>query len=169
MVFVALQLEHGVLRRALLPLRDLQLVSRLRKLALGVLGGLGGERQLFCKAAAPRRQLAQLAGSAQNACAAGDRATRHRAAAIQDLTVERHDAERIRKLTRDRDAAVEILDHDRAAEQVFEDAIVCALVFHKFARKADVAVLVLYARIAQRFAADRRKRQEGRTPAIALL
>ena len=28
-IFVALQLEHGVLRRALLPLRDLQLVSRL--------------------------------------------------------------------------------------------------------------------------------------------
>ena len=98
MIFVALQLEHGVLRRALLPLRDLQLVSRLRKLALGVIGGLGSERQLFCKAAAPRRQLAQLAGSAQNARAAGDRAARHRAAAVQNLTVERHDAERIRKL-----------------------------------------------------------------------
>ena len=96
-IFVALQLEHGVLRRALLPLRDLQLVSRLRKLALGVIGGLGSERQLFCKAAAPRSQLAQLACAAQNACAARDRATRHRAAAVQDLTVKRHDAERVRK------------------------------------------------------------------------
>ena len=98
-IFVALQLEHGVLRRALLALCDLQLVARFGKLALGVLGGLGGEVELFGKAAAPRRQLAQLAGSAQNACAAGDRAARHRAAAVQDLTVERHDAERIRKLT----------------------------------------------------------------------
>ena len=168
MIFVALQLEHGVLCRALLPLRDLQLVSCLRKLALGILGGFGGKVELFGKAAAPRRQLAQLAGSAEDARAAGDRAARHRAAAIQNLTVERHDAERIGKFTRDRDAAVKILDHDRAAEQIFENAVVCALIFHKLARKADVAVLAAHARIAQRLAADGRKRQERRPSAVAL-
>ena len=148
MIFVALQFEHGVLCRALLALSDLQLVSCLRKLALGVLGGFGGKVKLFCKAAAPRRPLAQLAGSAQNARAAGDRASRHRAAAVQNLAVERHDAERVRKPARDRDAAVKVLDHDRAAEQILENAVVFAVVFHQLARKADVAVLVLHARIA---------------------
>lgn len=74
MIFIALQFEHGVLRRALLALCDLQLVARFGKLALGVLGGLGGKVELFGKAAAPRRQLAQLACAAQNACAARDRA-----------------------------------------------------------------------------------------------
>ena len=169
MIFIALQFEHGVLRRALLALCDLQLVARFGKLALGVLGGLGGKVELFGKAAAPRHQLAQLAGSAQNACAARDRAARHRAAAIQDLAVERHDAERVRKLTRDRDAAVEVFDHDRAAEQVFENAVIFAVVFHQLACKADVAVLVLHTRIAQRLAADRRERQERRASAVALL
>ena len=169
MIFIALQFEHGVLRRALLALCDLQLVARFGKLALGVLGGLGSERQLFCKTAAPRRQLAQLAGSAQNACATRDRAARHRAAAVQNLAVERHDAERVRKPARDRDAAVKVLDHDRAAEQVFENAVIFAVVFHQLARKADVAVLVLHARIAQRLAADRRERQERRASAVALL
>ena len=67
MIFIALQFEHGVLRRALLALCDLQLVARFGKLTLGVLGGLGGKVELFGKAAAPRRQLAQLACAAQNA------------------------------------------------------------------------------------------------------
>ena len=169
MIFIALQFEHGVLRRALLALCDLQLVARFGKLALGVLGGLGGKVELFGKAAAPRRQLAQLACAAQNACAARDRAARHRAAAVQDLTVERHDAERVRKPARDRDTTVEVFDHDRAAEQVFENAVIFAVVFHQLACKADVAVLVLHARIAQRLAADRRERQERRASAVALL
>mgnify|MGYP007090927239 CR=1 FL=1 len=47
MIFIALQVEHGVLRRALLALCDLQLVARFGKLALGVLGGLGGKVELF--------------------------------------------------------------------------------------------------------------------------
>ena len=58
MIFIALQFEHGVLRRALLALCDLQLVARFGKLAFGVLGGLGGKVELFGKTAAPRRQLA---------------------------------------------------------------------------------------------------------------
>ncbi len=81
-VLFPLQLEHGVLRRALLTLRDLQLVSRPGKLALGVLGRLGGEIEPFGKASAPCRQLAQLARAAQDARAAGDRAARHRTAAV---------------------------------------------------------------------------------------
>ena len=169
MIFIALQFEHGVLRRALLALCDLQLVARFGKLTLGVLGGLGGKVELFGKAAAPRRQLAQLACAAQNACAARDRAARHRAAAVQNLAVERHNAERVRKPARDRDAAVKVLDHDRAAEQILENAVVFAVVFHQLARKADVAVLVLHARIAQRLAANRRERQERRASAVALL
>ena len=169
MIFIALQFEHGVLRRALLALCDLQLVARFGKLALGVLGGLGSKVELFGKTSPSRRQLAQLACAAQNACAARDRAARHRATAVQNLAVERHDAERVRKPARDRDAAVKVLDHDRAAEQILEKTVVFAVVFHQLARKADVAVLVLHARIAQRLAADRRERQERRASAVALL
>lgn len=79
-----------------LALCDLQLVARFGKLALGVLGGLGGKVELFGKAAAPRRQLAQLACAAQNACAARDRAGPViEPPRFQNLAVERHDAERV--------------------------------------------------------------------------
>lgn len=86
MIFIALQFEHGVLRRALLALCDLQLVARFGKLTLGVLGGLGGKVELFGKAAAPRRQLAQL-GLRGSECLRCERSSRpgHRAAAVQNL------------------------------------------------------------------------------------
>ena len=139
MIFIALQFEHGVLRRALLALCDLQLVARFGKLALGVLGGLGGKVELFGKAAAPRRQLAQLACAAQNACAARDRAARHRARRGNDIAVERDHAERVRKFFGNFVGVGDIVHDQGVAQQIIDDIIVIFVVAHEFGRKPQSA------------------------------
>ena len=168
-VFLARELQHSFVCRTLLRLGDLQLVLRLGQLTLRFLRVAEGKVKLFLQTAALGGKLLELVGAAEDAGAARYAAARHGAAAVDDLSVERDDAEAVLILSRHRNAAVQIVRHDRAPEKAEENILVLFVEPDKLARNADEAILPVKSLFVQRLAADGGKRQKGRTPTVALL
>ena len=88
---------------------------------------------------------------------------------MDDLSVQRHDAEAVPVPPGDGDAAVDVLDHDRPPQQVLENAVILPVIAHKAARDADKARLLLQSLLAQGISAHGAHREERRAAAVALL
>ena len=110
----------------------------LRLLHGGLLGGLlGGE--LFALPA----QAAELIGAGEDAAAARGAAAGEGAAGIDDLPVERDDADAVAEAFGDGHGAVEVFGDQRAAEEVRDDIGIARVALNEIARNADVAGLRL--------------------------
>ena len=72
-------------------------------------------------------QTLDLVGARQDARTAGDGAARHGAACIQDLPVQRDDAEAVAELVGNGNGRVKVLRHNRAAEQIQDDLAIARL------------------------------------------
>ena len=168
MILLALQGQHIVLGLALLLLGHLQFVFRLLQLPLRRLRLLRGLVEPVVQGALRAGEPFQLVGAGQHAGGAADGAAGHGAAPVDDLPVQRDDAEGAAELPGKGDAAVQILHHHRATQQIPENVIVPAVVAHQPAGHAHKAVFAVYV-LPQLVAADGRQRQEGGAPAVPLL
>ena len=148
MILLALQGQHIILGLALLLLGHLQFVFRLLQLPLRRLRLLRGLVELVMQGALRAGEPFQLVGAGQHAGGAADGA--------------------VAKFPRHGDAAVQILHHHRATQQIPENVIVPAVVAHQPAGHAHKAVFAVYV-LPQLVAADGRQRQEGGAAAVPLL
>ena len=114
-------------------------------------------------------QLFQLGRTAQNACTAGRGTTCHGAATVDDLAVQRHDAESVAVLSRHGDATVHILHDDRTAQEGVENILISSIELHQTGGNANESELVLYPAFPQLITADGSERQERGTSAVPLL
>ena len=105
----------------------------------------------------------------QRARPARGRAAGHRAAGLDDLSVERDDAEAVSIRLRDGERRVHVLRDDRPREQIFDDGVVAPLYRDEPVRRAEAAALVFQPGLAQRRRADGVDRQEGRAAAVRAL
>ena len=168
-VFGALQPQDLVLSLAALALRGLQLVlggvqfpvCRLLVLLCGC--------QLFMHGGGAAVQFLQLGGTAQHTGAAAGGTAGHGAAPVDDLTVQRHDAEGVLVLPGHGDAAVHVLHDDRAAQEVLENICISCVKGHQPGGDAYESKFILNPALAQLVAPDGSQRQEGSATAVPLL
>ena len=168
-VLAPLERQHAALGLALLLLGDVELILRLLQVARRLRRALLRLMQLLLKPALLFAQGRELRRARQDARAAADAAAGHRAAGMDDLSVQRHDAEAVPVPPGDGDAAVDVLDHDRPPQQVLENAVILPVIAHKAARDADKARLLLQSLLAQGISAHGAHREERRAAAVALL
>ena len=164
---LGLQFQNSVFRLALLALGHFQLVLGSRQLPLAGLLDPGGLQQSLLQTAQLSAQAFQLVGPGQDAGAAADAAAGHGAAAVHDLAVQRDDAEARAEFPGHGDAAVQVLHHHGAAQQIFENPVVLRVILHQRAGNADEAALALNA-LAQLLAAHGRQGQERGPAGVAL-
>ena len=126
-------------------------------------------RELRFQIAALFAETLELVGAREDSGAFSGAAAGHRAAGMDDLSVQRHDAEAVPVPPGDGDAAVDVLDHDRPPQQVLENAVILPVIAHKAARDADKARLLLQPLLAQGISAHGAHREERRAAAVALL
>ena len=115
-----------------------------------------------------RLQPFQLIGPGQHAGGSAGGAAGHGAAPVDDLPVQRHDAEGITELTRHGDTAVQVLHYHRPAQQIFKNMVVSRVVPHQTAGDAYKTILSRSV-LPQLVAPDGRQRQEGSAAAVPLL
>ena len=170
MVFLpALQCQHLLGCRPLLLLGHIQLILGLLQLTAHLLRPAVGIRQLPTQLLQLTCQPLQLVGTGQYTGAAADAAAGHGAAPVDDLPVQRHDAKAVLVPPGHGDAAVQILHHHRAPQQVLEHAVVALFILHQLRGNAHEAVLLLDAALPQLLPPDSVQRQEGGSSAVPLL
>ena len=135
----------------------------------GAVGQEGGVLQLSLDLLAALFQLLQLAGAGEDAGIAVDAAAGHGAAGVDDLPVQRDDAEAVVVALSHLDAAVQILHHHRGAQKILYNGAVFFFITHKLRGDAHEAVLIFQPVFPQTAAADGVQRQEGGAAAVPLL
>ena len=168
-VRLALELQHCVLGGPALALGHLHLVPGGGQLPGGLLLlPLGGGR-LLLQGPLLLPQALQLVGPGENARRAGHAAAGHGAAPVDDLPVQGDDAEAVLVFSRHGDAAVQVLHHHGAAQQIAENALIFAVVADEPGGDAHEAELALHPPLPQLLAPDGGERQEGGPAAVPLL
>ena len=113
-------------------------------------------------------QSFQFVGAGQYAGAFGHAAAGHGAAPVDELAVQRDDAEAVLVLSRHGDAAVQILRYHRAAQQIPENIVIFCIVSDQPGGHAHKSRFVLHTPLPQFVAADGGQRQEGGPSAVPL-
>ena len=167
--FLPLELQHRVLRCALLALGHLPLIAGGGELPLGLLRLLARLGQRLGQLFQLPPQGGQLIGPGQDPGAAADAAAGHGAAPVDDLSVQCNNAEPVLVLARHGDAAVQVLHHHGAAQKIAEDAFVLAVIAHQAGGHAYKAVFALQPPLPQLLTPDGGEGQEGGPSAVPLL
>ena len=165
-----LRLKRGA-RAALLGLigeRPVQLEADVGEIRLGALKLRGAAACLFFQAFCLGVQALQLVGAGEDAAVFRAAAAGHGAAGVDQLAVERHDAQAVAARLRHAYGVAQALRDHGAAEEVFENMSVSFLKAHELDGHADKARIVRR-RVVQHLSADRVQRQEGRAPGVAAL
>ena len=165
----ALQPQDLVLCLAALGLRRLQLILGGGQLPGGVLLRLLCLRQFGLHGGGPGGELLQLRRPAQHTGGPAGAAAGHGAAPVDDLAVQRHDPEGVAVLPGHGDAAVQILRHHGAAQQVVNDILVLGVECHQPGGDAHEAELILHAPLPELLAPDGGEGQEGGPAGVPLL
>ena len=168
MALVTRKLEHALLRFVLLSLRNLQLVLCLGKIALRLVRLALGRGKLVLQRAALGGEFLEFVGAAEDADVAVQRAAGHRPAPVDDLSVQRNNAETVLILSRHGNAAIQIVHHDGIAQHAGKHRTIFLIVLHQLRGNAHKAVFGFQSLFLQHRSADRSERLEGRTPAVAL-
>ena len=155
-----LQPQDLVLRLAALGLRGRQLVLGGGQLPGGVLLRLLCLCQLRLHGGGPGGELLQLRGPAQHAGGPAGAAAGHGAAPVDDLTVQCHDPEGVAVLPGHGDAAVQVLHHHSAAQQVVYNIPVRGVEGHQPGPQAHETEFVLHALFPELVAPDGGEGQE---------
>ena len=169
MLAAGLQSQHllgGVL--LLLP-GHIQLILGLLQVPAGFLRPVGGLAQGGFQSRQLLPQPGQLAGPGQDPGAAADAAAGHGAAPVDDLTVQGDDAEAVLIPTGHTHAAVQVLHHHGAAQQILENAVIPGVIRHQLGGDAHKAVFLVQARLPEHIAPDGAHGQErgaSRVPAL---
>ena len=156
-----LQCQHLLLCGPVLILGHVQLILGLLQVPAQVLRPAGGLGQRRFQASQLLPQPRQLAGPGQDARAAADAAAGHGAAPVDDLAVQGDDAEPVLIPPRHIHAAVQILHHHGAAQQILENAVVLGIIRHQLGRDAHKAVLLGEPGLPEHVAPDGAHGQEG--------
>ena len=152
-----------------LGLNGLEVVIQCSKLVLG-----GTEILLSLRAAHLEYfhlflRIPQAARTGERARAARGRAAGHRAAGLQNLAVQRDDAEAVAVRPGERKRGVHIFGNDRACEQVLHDGRIAFVKSDQPVSGAETAFLRFQTGFPQHIRADGIDRQEGRAAAVRAL
>ena len=115
------------------------------------------------------RQLGKLIGTAEDASLPADRAAGHRAAGVQNLTVQGHDLKPVAVFFRHRNGLIDIFGNYDTAQQVFHHIGIDLIKCHQLRGNAHKAGAVIQSLFLQSPAANGGKGQEGGTSAAGAL
>ena len=165
----ALQPQDLVLCMAALSLRGLQLVLGGGQFPGGILLRLLCLRQLCLHGSGPGGELLQLRGPAQYTGGPAGAAAGHGAAPVNDLAVQRHDPEGVAVLPGHGDAAVQVLYHHSAAQQVVNNIPVRRVECHQPGPQAHKTKFLLHAFFMELVTPDGGEGQERGPSGVPLL
>ncbi len=165
----ALEPQHLVLCGPLLGLGGAELILGGVQLPAGALLRRLGLPEPGVQGLRPAPELLQLRRPAEDARAAADGAAGHGAAPVDDLAVQRHDAEGAAVLPGHGDAAVQVLRDDRPAQKVLKDVGIPGVKAHQAGGDAHKAELRLHAPLPELVAPDGGEGQEGGSAPVPAL